>query len=39
VVSLAFNVTDRPADAFAFSVPGPKAFAARAKFLLARGYR
>jgi AhpD family alkylhydroperoxidase len=38
-VSLAFNVTDRLADAFAFSVPGPKAFEAGAKFLLARGYR
>jgi hypothetical protein len=31
--------TDRLADAFGFSVPGPKAFEARAKFLLARGYR
>jgi uncharacterized peroxidase-related enzyme len=38
-VSLAFNVTDRLADSFAFSVPGPKAFQAGAKFLLARGYR
>jgi FAD/FMN-containing dehydrogenase len=38
-VGLAFNVTDRLADSFAFSVPGPKAFAAGAKFLLARGYR
>ena len=38
-VSLAFNVTDRLAEAFAFSVPGPKAFEAGAKFLLARGYR
>jgi AhpD family alkylhydroperoxidase len=38
-VSLAFNVTDRLADSFAFSVPGPEAFEAGAKFLLARGYR
>jgi AhpD family alkylhydroperoxidase len=38
-VSLAFNVTDRLADAFRFAVPGPKAFDAGAKFLLARGYR
>jgi uncharacterized peroxidase-related enzyme len=38
-VSLAFNVTDRLADSFAFSVPGPKAFQAGARFLLARGYR
>ena len=38
-VALAFNVTDRLADAFNFAVPGPKAFAAGAKFLLARGYR
>jgi len=32
-------VTDRLADAFRFAVPGPKAFDAGAKFLLARGYR
>jgi AhpD family alkylhydroperoxidase len=38
-VSLAFNITDRLADTFAFAVPGPKAFEAGAKFLLARGYR
>jgi AhpD family alkylhydroperoxidase len=38
-VGLAFNVTDRLADAFGFAVPGPKAFDAGAKFLLARGYR
>ena len=38
-VSLAFNVTDRLADAFQFAVPGPKAFESGAKFLLARGYR
>lgn len=38
-VCLAFNVTDRLADAFGFAVPGPKAFEAGAKFLLARGYR
>lgn len=38
-VCLAFNVTDRLADTFRFAVPGPKAFEAGAKFLLARGYR
>jgi uncharacterized peroxidase-related enzyme len=38
-VCLAFNTTDRLADTFAFTVPGPKAFEAGAKFLLARGYR
>jgi uncharacterized peroxidase-related enzyme len=38
-VAFAFNVTNRLADAFQFSVPGPKAFEAGAKFLLARGYR
>jgi AhpD family alkylhydroperoxidase len=38
-VALAFNVTDRLADAFNFDVPGPKAFQAGAKFLLSRGYR
>jgi AhpD family alkylhydroperoxidase len=38
-VALAFNVTDRLADAFNFAVPGPKAFQAGAKFLLSRGYR
>ena len=29
----------RMADAFGFFVPGPKAFEAGAKYLLARGYR
>ena len=38
-VSFSFNTTDRLADAFAFSVPGPEAFDAGAKFLLRRGYR
>jgi uncharacterized peroxidase-related enzyme len=38
-VAFVFNVTNRLADAFQFSVPGPKAFEAGAKFLLARGYR
>src|SRR5262249_26470861 len=38
-VGLAFNVTDRLADAFRFAIPGPRAFDAGAKFLLARGYR
>jgi AhpD family alkylhydroperoxidase len=38
-VCLSFNVIGRLADAFGFSVPGPKAFEAGAKYLLARGYR
>lgn len=38
-VCFAFNTMNRLADAFAFVVPGPKAFEAAAKFLLARGYR
>jgi uncharacterized peroxidase-related enzyme len=38
-VCFAFNTTDRLADTFEFFVPGPKAFEAGAKFLLARGYR
>jgi uncharacterized peroxidase-related enzyme len=38
-VCFAFNTTDRLADAFKFFVPGPEAFEAGAKFLLARGYR
>jgi alkylhydroperoxidase family enzyme len=38
-VAFVFNTINRLADAFAFSVPGPKAFEAGAKFLLARGYR
>jgi len=38
-VAFAFNVMSRLADAFGFSIPGPKAFEAGAKFLLARGYR
>ena len=38
-VCLAFNTTDRLADAFGFFVPEPKAFEAGAKFLLRRGYR
>jgi uncharacterized peroxidase-related enzyme len=38
-VAFAFNVTNRLADAFGFSVPGPKAFDAGARFLLSRGYR
>jgi uncharacterized peroxidase-related enzyme len=38
-VCLAFNTTDRLADTFGFAVPGPEAFEAGAKFLLARGYR
>jgi hypothetical protein len=38
-VCFAFNTIDRLADAFAFFVPGPEAFQAGAKFLLARGYR
>jgi uncharacterized peroxidase-related enzyme len=38
-VAFAFNVTVRLANAFGFDVPGPAAFDAGAKFLLARGYR
>ena len=38
-VAFAFNVLDRLADAFEFSIPGPAAFQVGAKFLLARGYR
>jgi uncharacterized peroxidase-related enzyme len=38
-VCFAFETTNRLANAFEFSVPGAEAFAAGAKFLLARGYR
>jgi uncharacterized peroxidase-related enzyme len=38
-VAFAFNTMNRLADAFGFSVPGPKAFEAGAKYLLAHGYR
>ena len=38
-VCFSFGVITRLADAFAFSDPGPKAFEAGAKYLLARGYR
>jgi AhpD family alkylhydroperoxidase len=38
-VSFSFNVIGRLADTFGFSVPGPDAFSAGAKYLLARGYR
>ena len=38
-VSFSFNTTNRLADAFGFSVLGPRAFEAGAKFLLSRGYR
>lgn len=38
-VCFSFNVITRLADAFEFSVPGPEAFEAGAKYLLARGYR
>src|SRR5229473_3716379 len=37
-VCFSFNVIGRLADAFGFFVPGPKAFEAGAKYLLARGY-
>ena len=37
-VCLAFNITDRLADAFGFVVPGPEGFEAGAAFLLRRGY-
>jgi uncharacterized peroxidase-related enzyme len=38
-VAFAFNTMNRLADAFGFAVPGPKAFEAGAKYLLAHGYR
>ena len=38
-VCFSFNVIGRLADAFGFYVPGPQAFEAGAKYLLARGYR
>lgn len=38
-VCFAFNAMTRLADAFGFFLPGPKAFEAGAKYLLARGYR
>jgi AhpD family alkylhydroperoxidase len=38
-VCFSFNTIGRLADAFGFFVPGPKAFEARAKYLLARSYR
>lgn len=38
-VCFSFNVITRLADAFGFFVPGPEAFQAGAKYLLARGYR
>ena len=38
-VAFAFNTMNRLADAFGFSVPGPKGFEAGAKYLLAHGYR
>jgi uncharacterized peroxidase-related enzyme len=37
-VGFAFNTMSRLADAFGFFLPGPKAFEAGAKYLLARGY-
>jgi len=38
-VAFAFNTMNRLADAFGFTIPGPKAFDAGAKYLLAHGYR
>jgi len=38
-VCFSFNTIDRLADAFGFFVPSCEAFAAGAKYLLARGYR
>jgi uncharacterized peroxidase-related enzyme len=38
-VCFAFNTMSRLADAFGFFLPGPKAFEAGAKYLLAHGYR
>lgn len=39
VASVRFSVIGRLADAFGFRDPGPRAFEAGAKYLLARGYR
>ncbi len=38
-VAFALNTINRLADAFGFFVPGPEAFEAGARYLLARGYR
>ncbi len=38
-VCFAFNVIGRLSDAFGFSIPGPEAFEAGAKYLLSHGYR
>jgi AhpD family alkylhydroperoxidase len=38
-VGFSFHVIGRLADTFGFFVPGPEAFEAGAKYLLARGYR
>jgi AhpD family alkylhydroperoxidase len=38
-VSLVFNITDRLANAFGFTIPSPEATNAGARFLLKRGYR
>jgi hypothetical protein len=38
-VSLAFNITDRLANAFGFAVASPEAMNAGARHLLKRGYR
>jgi hypothetical protein len=38
-VCFSFNVTNRLADAFGFSLLEPEGFEAGAKFLLSRGYR
>ncbi len=38
-VCLAFNITDRLANAFGFHVAGPEAMSAGARHLLSRGYR
>ena len=37
-INFAFNVTNRLADAFGFSIPGDAAFEAGARYLLKRGY-
>ena len=38
-VAFAFNVVNRLADAFGFSLPTPEAMESGARYLLARGYR
>jgi uncharacterized peroxidase-related enzyme len=38
-IAFAFNIINRLADAFGFSIPDARGFASGARFLLSRGYR